>query len=102
MANARQIEITMADGSVWHVDALKIAETRADYYACKVDGEVRGGKEWLAEVAHGLADDDDAIDYMQNNMDWSDLGAVMVTPPPVVDYEATWSGSEFRMVTVTP
>ena len=45
----------------------KVAQHRADYYACKVDGYKRESPEWQSEVDWVMKDDYEAIDWLLNN-----------------------------------
>lgn len=49
-----------------------IAEKRADYYACEVDGFARESPDWYAEVQVAIHDTYEAIDWFINNEDWDD------------------------------
>lgn len=56
----------------FHIPLQKVAEHRADYYACEVDGYAKGSGEYNAEVDWVMDDSFEAIDWLINNTDWSD------------------------------
>ncbi len=56
----------------YEVPAKYIAENRADYYACKVDGYEKGSKEWQEEYEYSF-DDSELNDWYFNNMDFEDI-----------------------------
>lgn len=94
----KMLRITMSDGSVWHAEALPIAEDRANYYAHKVDGEEIGGERWKDEVAYAMEDETELREWSLNNMNWDDLQAVMVKPPEPPDPHKMWMDAEFDLV----
>ena len=87
--------VRFGDGTRWEIPARPLAEKRADYYATEVDGHAKGSTEWKAEVQHGLSDNCDLADFVQNNRSWSDLAphARMVANPNAYDYERAWDGA---------
>lgn len=87
------IVVEFSDGSEWTLMARPMAEKRADYYACEVDGHEKGSKEWEQEVRHGLEDEDDLVDWVVNNMNWKDVRhyASRTKAPDVLDYDKAWS-----------
>lgn len=89
--------IKMPDGSVWEADSQHIAESRANYYVCEVDGLPREGAEWVAEVMYAMTDASVLSDWAQNNMDWADLEAKLVTPPKTPDYSEMFAEAEFSV-----
>ena len=96
----KYIRITMSDGSQWDVSTDTIAKDRAAYYA-KRDSEKHGedyDTVYRSEYEHTMTDGDDALDYMQNNMSWSELNAIMVNPPSP-DYSQEWVNADFDFVT---
>jgi len=56
----------------YHLPLRYVAEHRANYYACEVDGEQAGSDEWQSEVDWVMDDDYEAIDWLINNTDWVD------------------------------
>lgn len=65
---ARYIEIS-DNGYVWRVPIHAIANNRASYYAEK-------GDDYGEEYQYTASDSYEAIDWMQNNMDWDDYSDV--------------------------
>ena len=49
-----------------------VAEHRADYYACVVDGNDTESDSYLSEVRSAMSDSFTCIDWIINNSDWSD------------------------------
>ncbi len=56
----------------FHLPLQKVAENRADYYACEVDGHEKNSTEWQEEVDWVMKDDFEAIDWLMNNTNWDD------------------------------
>lgn len=54
------------------VPAKHIAESRADYYACKVDGHEKGSEEWNSEFEFSL-DKFELMNWYRNSMDFEDV-----------------------------
>ncbi|HAM40756.1 MAG TPA: hypothetical protein DCP69_05310 [Candidatus Omnitrophica bacterium] len=102
--NNRALQVTFPDGSVWHVPAEIIAESRADYYAVEVDGHKSGGPEYQAEVAYALSEDGayDLIDWARNNMHWKGIAkhARTVKPPKPVDFREAFSDADLDVIDV--
>lgn len=60
----------------YKLSARLVAEQRADYYACFVDGHAKGSEEWVKEVKHALVDNRDELsEWLLNNSDWEDWEA---------------------------
>jgi hypothetical protein len=49
-----------------------VAEHRADYYACEVDGYEKDSPEWKSEVDFVIHDNFESIDWLLNNTRWED------------------------------
>lgn len=73
-----------------------IAENRADYYACEVDGHEKEGPEWKQEVDWVMEDDYEGIDWLINNMNWEDVNdfATKVNDKVNVTDDDFWTSSE--------
>ncbi len=56
----------------FHLPLQEVAEHRADYYACEVDGHEKNSPEWKEEVEFVMEDDFEGIDWLINNSDWED------------------------------
>lgn len=101
----KYLRVTMPDLSTWDVPAQIIAENRARYYAKRASGEESGAeyeKVHEAELACGLHDDDEILDWAANNMNWSDVEAYAVRlelPAVKVDYQEGWVNGERQIVT---
>lgn len=78
------------DGFVWRVPVDIIASHRATYYADKDEDTT-----YQEEFEYVVDNDYEAIDWMQNNMDWEDYrdgaelieSAVKSEPSPDAEYE---------------
>jgi hypothetical protein len=68
----KKLIIKFNKGMTYEVPAQIIAEDRAKYYAT-VDGYELDSQEWLDEVNAALDDDFMIFDWVENNMNWSDL-----------------------------
>lgn len=56
-----------------HVPACLIAEHRADYFACHVDGYEKGSQAYLDEYDYSLGDDGELEDWAGNNYNKEDI-----------------------------
>jgi len=56
----------------YHIPLQNVAEHRADYYVCEVDGNEKGSDEWKEEVEWVMEDKFEGIDWLINNTNWSD------------------------------
>lgn len=76
------IDIRFSDCTM-RVPAFVVADSRAEYYAAKFDasaGETRDG-EYERELAYTLSDKGELLDWLYNNMNWSNLEAGAVQVP---------------------
>lgn len=72
----------------YHIPNKAIAEIRADYYACEVDGFKRGSTEWKLEVQFGIDTPFELQDWVQNNMypeEWTLLVTKVVPNSPSLE-----------------
>ncbi len=91
------LHITMSDGSVWSVPVYEIAYHRAEYYAKEFDGDViRSLNEDTIPLFEG--DEFEIRDWAQNNMDWKDVEATLVSPAPKSDYQDGWVNSDDKVI----
>ena len=67
----KAIKINTPEGQ-YLLDIRYVAEQRADYYACEVDGYEKGTPEWSEEYEYTINDSFEAIDWLGNNSDWVD------------------------------
>lgn len=70
------IHITFSNGDVYRIDALIAAKSRATYYS-SLDFE-RGdagdlNTAYTSELEYSLTDHLELLDWVDNNMDWSDF-----------------------------
>jgi len=93
------IKIEMLDKSVWEIPARIVALHKATYYADKANSGERNVV-FAKEFEFMLEDDDEIIDWLQNNMDWSDIKseAHKVTDNVDVDYEDDFCNREMEVV----
>jgi len=68
----KTILIKFANSDWFEVPVKAIAEHRADYYT-EVDGFEKDSDEYDDEVNLLLTDPDEALDWVQNNMNWEDI-----------------------------
>lgn len=68
---AKYLEIKFSNGDVFHVLASVIALDRTMYYA-GVDGFEVDSNEWTEEFEQSMGNYE-LKDWMQNNMNWSDI-----------------------------
>lgn len=92
MNEAKSLQITFSDGSIWRIPALFIANHRADYYV-KKDKDTTLEK----EIEFVLTDEYELEDWAKNNMDFRDVKevAVRVKCPKDCDYDKEWCNAEY-------
>ena len=91
------IRIKMPDGD-YDVPLEFVARHRANYYA-NLDasrGEGTYEENFKNEVEYVMNDDYEGIDWLENNMDWSDVSgvAVKLSSPPKADIEEAFCNAE--------
>jgi hypothetical protein len=99
----KHIQITFPNGEVWQVPAEVVAKDRAEFYS-QLDFE-RGhasSKEdaYVEELNYALNDPVELIDYLRNNMDWSDVQAHAVRVPVAqnaYDYGEAFDDARFEV-----
>lgn len=98
----KHIEITFPNGEVWRIPAQVVAEDRARYFS-ELDFK-RGhaaDKElaFQAELRFALRHNDELVDYLQNNMDWTDVQvyAVRVFSPEAYNYAEAFDEAKFAV-----
>ena len=80
--------------------ACLVAEQRADYYSCHVDGNEKGSEEWQEEVDFAMKDTSEIKDWLWNSTDWEDWEphASKVGNCRVSDEDGWWSNSHIEFV----
>lgn len=92
------LHVVMSDGSTWAIDVWQIAYHRAKYYMKEFDGDVIRS---LNEDTLPLFENDpeyEVIDWVENNMDWKDMEAVLVGGPRVVNYQKEWINGDKAII----
>ena len=88
---------------VYTIPLLDVAEDRANYYSCVVDGNEKGSKEWQEEVDYAMNDNYEAIDWLLNNTDWEDWKDVAKKfndSIDVIDDEFWTSSGDFEIIEI--
>lgn len=87
----------------FQIPLQKVAEHRADYYACEVGGHEKNSQEWKKEVDWVMEDGFECIDWIINNTDWEDWesSAIKLNNKIKVTDDDFWSSSDdFEIVDV--
>jgi hypothetical protein len=73
-----------------------VAEHRADYYACEVDGYEKGSEKWEEEVQYAINDSYEAIDWILNETDWENWKniAIKINDNVNVTDDSFWASSD--------
>ena len=85
----------------YDIPLLPVAEHRADYYACEVDGYEKGGNDYNEEVAWVMEDNFEAIDWLTNNSDWDDWESIAIkvnNKVKVTDDDFWTSSADFEIL----
>jgi len=84
-------------GITYKIPAIYIARDRADYYK-ELDGYEEDSQEYLDELNRALDDEFELFDWVQNNMNWSDLKDVAIrTEDDPFDAEEEWQEGNHTM-----
>lgn len=62
----------------FYIPLQQVAEHRADYYVCEVNGNEKGSIQWEEEVNWVIEDDFEGVDWLLNNTDWEDWKGIAV------------------------
>lgn len=98
------IQITFPDGSIWEIPTIVISSHRASYYAKKESGRdtssLKYEKIYFREVRYTENNSDEIVDWISNNMNWSDISrnAVIIKTPPALNYDEYWSDATFNIL----
>lgn len=99
---ARELRVTMPDGSVWSVPAKVIARHRADTLReIHIHNTNEQWEGWNQEIEFALNDKEVLADWARNNMNWKDvvLDASQVSKPTAkVDYQEGWVNGPMEIV----
>jgi len=87
----KKLTIKFHKGVTYAVPTRMIAEDRARYYA-DVDGYEEDSQEFFDEVNAALEDEFMIFDWVENNMNWSDLKpyAELIKNEDEIDLEEEW------------
>lgn len=88
------VRLEFPDGSIWSVDREKIEHDYASHYAEKVADPYERKVTYELNLEYIRASEEEFKDWMFNNMNWSDLKAVMVDPPVDIDYDEMFCEAE--------
>ena len=87
----------------YEISLQQVAENRADYYACKVDGYEKGSKEWQEEVNWIMNANYEAIDWLLNNSNFEDWVSIKINNNVRVTDEDFWTSSDnFKIIDSNP
>lgn len=89
------VNVSMPDGSVWEINIEQVARHRAAHYAKK--GEFGGSEEeslYSDTLPLFMSEHFELIDWLKNNLNWSDISATMVEVPDT-DYGDIWLEGDF-------
>jgi hypothetical protein len=87
--------VTFSDGSTWKIEAAKIAENKAAYYA-EIDPDTTFDQEFN-EV---IGDDYALEDWAKGNMDWKDVrpfATLVFQDKKHVNYDHEWSIADMEV-----
>lgn len=92
-----KLVVRMADGSIYEIPALIIAENRAKSYADDNPGNY--AEVFEATLKDTLLDHDELVDWAANNMDWADVAehAKRTRPPKPQGPEDMWCDAEMEV-----
>jgi hypothetical protein len=94
----KKIIIKFHKGITYEIPAVIIAESRANYYACIVDGYDSDSQEYLDEVNHALNDEFELFDWIENNMNWNDLKPYAIKiKEDSIDLENEWDSGNHEI-----
>jgi hypothetical protein len=88
------------DREVWRIPASIVAESRAYYYACTVDGFEKDSEDYKKELEYSY-NSDILIEWAKNSMNWSDVSHVSELDHKndyYIDYEKRWTNSDMEIV----
>jgi len=92
------ITVKFHKGIAYEIPATIIAKSRADYYACVVDGYEQDSQEYIDEVNYALKDEYELLDWIENNMNWSDLEPyAQRLGDDAIDLEKEWDGENYEV-----
>jgi hypothetical protein len=93
-------QVTMEDGSVWHIPIIIIAMNHAKYYASA--DEISFEESLKNTTAMFLDDDYEIEDWARSNMNWEDVvtTAIMFKSPPESDHQEGWVNGDAEIITL--
>lgn len=106
--NMKFLRVTMENGEVWDIDLTHIAINRAKYYAGHDNPDETADKyhsEWQQtyneEFNFTMANEDFAIDWASNNMNWEDVepyAKKISIESKDFDYQAGWIKGDIKVI----
>jgi enolase len=80
----------------YSIPMIKVAEDRANHYACDIDGYDKDSDEWKDEVNYAMDDNIECIDWLLNNTDWENWEAIStkINDKVKVTEDDFWCSSE--------
>lgn len=104
MKRAQTVIVTMPDDKRFAIPAEFVANHRATYFARRITdaSSATEVEVFKSEVAYALRNPEELTDWMDNNMDWSNVEKVAKELPPrfteLVDYNQAWSNADKDVV----
>ncbi len=74
----KKVILCSTDSGQYEIPLRAVAEHRADYYACEVDGHKKGSADWQKEIDYAVEDSYESIDWLLGNTNWEDWESVAV------------------------
>jgi len=95
----KYIRVSFSNGEKWDIPARIVAEDRATYYS-ESGGFQKNSPQWQEEYQNSLDDDYDLEDWLNNNMNWSDVSeyAHLVDGESEFNYEDEFTNAEKEIV----
>ena len=97
------IQITFSNGEKFEIPANAIAEPRAEYYSKRESNDEDRIKTYSGELDIALHDGEVLIDWLQNNMDWSDVKHAAKKLPMQnrqVDFDKEFTNAKFEVLEI--
>jgi hypothetical protein len=102
----KYLHMTFENGETWQFPAYLVARERAHYYAESDTGETRGAeydRVRQEEFDITMNDDSELLDYLHNNMEWSqvkDYAVLVPKDPTPYNYAREFANAPTQVVEV--